>query len=222
MYYFRSKCIRGFRTSKSLPSYILKTPEIKLTTLPNQIRVVTQYIPTSSFTAGIWLDAGSRYESKENNGSAHFLEHLLFKGTSKRSIRELEKSVEDHGCRLNAYTSREMTAYFLQSINSNIDFSLDILSDMFLHSKLENNNIENEKSTIIRESQDVASMKEESVMDLLHEAAYGDEGLGLTILGSEKNINKMKRSNLSDYINSHYTGNRMIVACCGGIEHDNV
>lgn len=200
----------------------MKTPEIKLTTLPNQIRVVSQYIPTSSFTAGIWLDAGSRYESRENNGSAHFLEHLLFKGTNRRTIRDLEKSVEDHGCRLNAYTSREMTAYFIQSTNNNIDFSLDILSDMFLHSKLDKTNIENEKSTIIRESEDVASMKDESVMDLLHEAAYGEEGLGLTILGSENNIKSMKRKNLLDYIKKHYIGNRMIIACCGGIKHDNV
>lgn len=158
----------------------------------------------------------------ENNGSAHFLEHLLFKGTDRRTVTELERSVEDYGCKLNAYTSREITAYFIQSLNSNLPFALDILSDMFLHSKLSNNYIDREKSTIIREAQDIASIKEEAVMDLLHEAAYGQEGLGLTILGTDDRINNMKREDLTNYINTHYTGNRIIIGCCGGVEHDNV
>jgi mitochondrial-processing peptidase subunit beta len=137
--------------------------------------------------------AGSRYETAENNGAAHFLEHLAFKGTKRRSQTGLEVEIENMGAHLNAYTSREQTVYFAKCFKQDIEKSMDILSDILLHSELARGSVERERSVIVREMEEVSMQYEEVIMDHLHEAAYSASGLGMTILGPEVNINTLKQ-----------------------------
>jgi mitochondrial-processing peptidase subunit beta len=175
---------------------------------------------SATATVGVWIDAGSRYESAENNGVAHFLEHITFKGTAKRTKQQLEIEIENMGGHLNAYTSREQTVYFAKVFKSDVGKAVEILSDILLNSKLEEGAIDREKDVILREMTEVNKQKEELVLDHLHATAFQGTGLGRTILGSEENIVNMKQKHLKDYIATHYTANRMVIAGAGAVDHE--
>jgi len=175
------------------PNRLLTAPETRITTLPSGLRVATEVRHGETATVGVWIDAGSRYETAENNGAAHFLEHLAFKGTKRRTQQGLEVEVENMGCHLNAYTSREQTVYFAKCFKHDAERAMDILSDILLHSELTPGSVERERSVIVREMEEVSRQYEEVIMDHLHEAAYKNSGLGMTILGPEKNINSLQR-----------------------------
>lgn len=185
------------------------------------LRVASETVQGSeTATVGVWIDAGSRYETTENNGAAHFLEHLAFKGTSKRTQQQLEVEIENMGGHLNAYTSREQTVYFAKVFKSDVGRAMEILSDILLNSKMDEAAIEREKDVILREMTEVNKQKEELVLDHLHATAFQGTGLGRTILGSEENIRNMKQSHLQDYIRTHYTAPRMVIAGAGAIHHE--
>ena len=197
-------------------------PSTELTTLPNGVRVVSQPRNSGLATVGVWIDAGSRYETKENNGVAHFAEHMFFKGTPSRSRVQLEKEVEDMGAQLNAYTSREQTVFYMQCIDQEVPHSLEILSDMLQNSERSLSNIENERGTILREMQEVSGQMDEVVLDDLHETAYYGNALGRTILGPAENINTISQADIDNYLKSHYTANRMVIAGSGDFEHSDL
>ena len=134
-------------------------------------------------TVGVWIDAGSRYETAKNNGAAHFLEHMAFKGTSKRTQRNLEVEIENMGGHLNAYTSREQTVYYARVFKDDVPKAMDILSDILQNSLLDYGAIERERDVIIREGEEVGKLYEEVILDRLHETAFMGTGLGRTILG---------------------------------------
>lgn len=135
---------------------ILSAPETKVTTLPNGLRVATESnLSSQTATVGVWIDAGSRFETEENNGVAHFLEHMIFKGTEKRPIRVLEEEIENMGGHLNAYTSREQTTYFAKVLGSDVVKAVDILGDILQNSLLEEDKIVRERSVILREMEEV-------------------------------------------------------------------
>lgn len=136
---------------------ILSAPETKITTLPNGLRVATESnLASQTATVGVWIDAGSRFENEENNGVAHFLEHMIFKGTEKRPIRVLEEEIENMGGHLNAYTSREQTTYFAKVLGSDVSKAVDILGDILQNSLLEEDKIVRERSVILREMEEVS------------------------------------------------------------------
>lgn len=190
-------------------------------TLSNGLTVATELIPnTESATVGIFVDAGSRAENIKNNGTAHFLEHLAFKGTQNRSQRGIELEIENIGSHLNAYTSRENTVYYAKSLKQDIPKAVDILSDILTRSVLAPNAIERERDVIIRESEEVDKMYDEVVFDHLHEIAYKDQPLGRTILGPIKNIKSISRDDLRNYISKNYKGDRMVLAGAGAVDHD--
>ena len=147
-------------------------------------------------TVGIWIDAGSRAENEKNNGTAHFLEHLAFKGTSTRSQQQLELEIENMGGHLNAYTSRENTVYYAKSFKDDVPKTVELISDILQHSKLAENAIERERDVIIRESEEVDKMHEEVVFDHLHAVAFQGQPLGRTILGPRENILTISRNEL--------------------------
>ena len=153
---------------------------------------------------------------------AHFLEHLSFKGTEKRSRIDIEKEVEDMGAHLNAYTSREQTVYYSRCFNKDIGHAMDILSDILLHSNYDPAAINSERHTILLEMEDVFKNKYEVVFDLLHATAYQGCGLGYTILGPEENIKRISRSDLVDYVQTHYTAPRVVIAGAGALDHRHV
>ena len=136
---------------------ILTAPATEITTLPNGLRVATEsQLASRTATVGVWIDAGSRFESEETNGTAHFLEHMIFKGTERRSARQLEEEIENMGGHLNAYTSREQTTYFAKVMDSHVNKALDILSDILQNSTFEESRINRERDVILREMEEVS------------------------------------------------------------------
>lgn len=202
----------------SLPEYT------DLTTLSNGMRVATErcHGECETATVGVWIDAGSRYEVMANNGVAHFLEHMAFKGTKNQGQRAMEVMVEDMGAHLNAYTSREQTVYYAKVFKSDVDRGMEVLADILQNSKLELPAIEAERGVILREMEEVNKIREELILDLLHEAAFRGGGLGLTILGPEDNIRTINRQDLENYVKTHYTAPRMVVAAAGNVDHEEI
>ncbi|KAJ5961256.1 Peptidase M16 core [Penicillium vulpinum] len=206
---------RGFASPVALPS------TTQSTTLSNGFTIATDHSPwAQTSTVGVWIDAGSRAETDKTNGTAHFLEHLAFKGTNKRSQHQLELEIENMGAHLNAYTSRENTVYYAKAFNNDVPKAVDILADILQNSKLEAGAIERERDVILREQEEVDKQLEEVVFDHLHATAYQGQPLGRTILGPKENIQTITRDNLTDYIKTNYTADRMVLVGAGGIPHE--
>ncbi|GMJ04101.1 hypothetical protein like AT3G02090 [Hibiscus trionum] len=204
-------------------THILSSPETKITTLPNGLRVATESTLSSrTATVGVWIDAGSRFETEETNGTAHFLEHMIFKGTEKRSARELEEEIENMGGHLNAYTSREQTTYYAKVMDKDVFKALDILSDILQNSKFEENRISRERDVILREMEEVEGQTEEVIFDHLHSTAFQYTPLGRTILGPADNIRTITKEHLQNYIQTHYTAPRMVIAASGAVKHEEI
>jgi len=195
-------------------------PETRVTTLSNGLRVATEDYGLPTCTVGIWIDAGSRFETEKTNGTAHFLEHMAFKGTSRRSQTDLELEVENMGAHLNAYTSREQTVYYAKAFSKDLPKAVDILSDILQNSTLGEAEIERERGVILREMQEVETNLQEVVFDHLHSTAYQGTPLGRTILGPSENIKSITAKDLRDYIKTHYKAPRMVLAAAGGVNHD--
>ncbi|KAI8388125.1 Metalloenzyme, LuxS/M16 peptidase-like protein [Radiomyces spectabilis] len=206
---------------RALASMTNLSPTLRKTILPNGFTVATEENPASqTATVGVWIDAGSRAENVQNNGSAHFLEHMAFKGTRTRSQRDLELQIENMGGHLNAYTSREQTVYYAKAFKYDVPQAVEILSDILQNSRLDLGAIERERDVILREQEEVEKQMEEVVFDHLHATAFQNESLGLTILGPKENIQSLTRDDLSNYIKTNYTGERMILVGAGGVDHD--
>ncbi|KAK1906357.1 Mitochondrial-processing peptidase subunit beta [Dissostichus eleginoides] len=196
----------------------LNVPETKVTTLENGLRVSSEDAGLTTCTVGLWIDAGSRYENARNNGTAHFLEHMAFKGTRKRSQLDLELEIENMGAHLNAYTSREQTVYYAKAFSKDLPRAVEILADIIQNSTLGEAEIERERGVILREMQEVETNLQEVVFDYLHATAYRDSALGRTILGPTENIKTINRGDLVEYITTHYKGPRIVLAAAGGSE----
>ena len=207
---------RRLRAFSTLPA---QQPTL-VSTLPNQLRVASESTGGLTATVGVWIDTGSRYETDANNGVAHFLEHMAFKGTSKRSQLALEMEVENMGGQLNAYTSREQTVYYAKVLKEDVPKAVELLSDILTNSTFSAAAIERERDVILREMEEVESMTEEVIFDMLHEVAYVGTPLARTILGPEANIKAISADDVKAYIATHYTAPRMVVAASGAVEHD--
>jgi len=207
------------RSFSAFPSYVLNAPATEVTTLDSGLRVASEGGHGDTATVGVWIDAGSRYETESNNGAAHFLEHMAFKGTSKRTQQQLEVEIENMGGHLNAYTSREQTVYYAKVFKNDVPQAVEILADILQNSKLDEAAIERERGVILREMEEVNKVEEEVIFDRLHETAYMGTGLGRTILGPEENIKSLTRDDLAEYINTHYTAPRMVIAGAGAVDH---
>ncbi|PVF98488.1 putative MAS1-mitochondrial processing peptidase beta chain precursor [Serendipita vermifera] len=207
------------RFARTLATHV-PGPFTQISTLPNGLTVATETHPhAQTATVGVWIDAGSRAETDATNGTAHFLEHMAFKGTQKRTQQALELEVENLGAHLNAYTSREQTVYYAKAFRQDVPQAVDIISDILQNSKLENAKIERERDVILREQIEVDKQHEEVVFDHLHAVAFQGQPLGRTILGPKQNILSIKREDLQHYIKTNYTSDRMVLVGAGGIEH---
>ncbi|XP_022144444.1 probable mitochondrial-processing peptidase subunit beta, mitochondrial isoform X2 [Momordica charantia] len=200
---------------------ILSAPETRVTTLPNGLRVATESnLAARTATVGVWIDAGSRFETEETNGTAHFLEHMIFKGTEKRTARQLEEEIENMGGHLNAYTSREQTTYYAKVLDKDVPKALDILADILQNSKFDEHRISRERDVILREMEEVEGQTEEVIFDHLHATAFQYTPLGRTILGPAQNIRTITKDHLQSYIQTHYTAPRMVIAASGAVKHE--
>ncbi|KAA8547923.1 hypothetical protein F0562_004352 [Nyssa sinensis] len=202
---------------------ILTSPLTRVTTLPSGLRVATESdLAAKTATVGVWIDAGSRFETDETNGTAHFLEHMIFKGTERRTARELEEEIENMGGHLNAYTSREQTTYYAKVMDKDVTRALDILADILQNSKFDENRITRERDVILREMEEVEGQTEEVIFDHLHATAFQYTPLGRTILGPAQNIKTITKNHLRDYISKHYTAPRMVIAASGAVKHEDI
>ncbi|XP_078428140.1 putative mitochondrial-processing peptidase subunit beta, mitochondrial [Wolffia australiana] len=206
-------------------SHLLLFPQLRISTLPNGIRVATQTSPSSAThtaSVGVWIDSGSRYDAPHASGTAHFLEHMIFKGTRRRTASSLEEEIENMGARLNAYTSREQTTYYSDVLSGDVPVAIDILADILQNSRFPDHAIRRERGVILREMEEVQGQIEEVLFDHLHMAAFKNHPLGNTILGPEENIRTISKGDLLEYISTHYTGPRMVISAAGAVKHEDI
>lgn len=193
-----------------------------VTTLPNGLRVATESRPSGGAVVGVWIDAGTRFEDQRVNGAAHFLEHLIFKGTKNRGQRSLEVGVEDIGAHLNAYTSREQTVYYGRSLKSDVPQMTELLADILQNSEISDAAVDRERDVILREMQEIDNIQEEVLFDYLHGTAFQDSPLARTILGPVENIQTLKSADLKAYIAQHYKPHRMVLVAAGDVDHNDI
>ena len=193
----------------------------QITTLPNGLRVATVAMPSvQTASVGVWIDAGARHERAEVNGVAHMLEHMAFKGTERRSARIIAEEIENVGGQLNAYTSRENTAYYARVLAEDLPLAADILADILQHSTFEPEELERERGVILQEIGQTLDTPDDLIFDLFQETAFPDQSLGRSILGPADTVRGMSRDQLTGYMAEHYAPERMILAAAGKVEHD--
>ena len=194
---------------------------IRLTTLPNGLRIATERMPgLASASIGIWLTAGGRHERLEQNGIAHFLEHMAFKGTERRSALQIAEEIEDVGGYINAYTSREMTAYYARVLEADVPLALDVISDIVLNPVFDEKEIETERHVILQEIGQALDTPDDIIFDWLQEAAFPDQALGRTILGPAERVSAFGRGDLTGFVGEHYGPDQMILSAAGAVDHD--
>ncbi len=197
--------------------------DVSVTTLDNGMRVVTHTMPhLETASVGVWVGVGARNESPESNGVSHMLEHMAFKGTESRDAREIAECIEAVGGYLNAYTSREQTAYFARVLKGDVPLAVDLLGDILLHSVFDEGELEREREVIIQEIGQTNDTPDDIVFDNLQMAAYPEQAMGRSILGTVDRVRGFGRNDLSGYMNRHYTGGTMVLAAAGGVDHDAV
>jgi len=196
---------------------------VKLHTLPNGFRVITEHMPgLESASIGIWVNAGGRHERFAQNGIAHFLEHMAFKGTKKRTALEIAESIEDVGGYINAYTSREVTAYYARVLKGDVPLAMDVIGDIVMNPIFDPDEIETERGVILQEIGQALDTPDDVIFDWLQERAYPDQPLGRTILGLEERVRGFNRQDLSGFVAEHYRPDRMILSAAGAVDHDQI
>jgi predicted Zn-dependent peptidase len=198
-------------------------PHLRISTLPNGLRVVTRLMPgLHSAAIGVWVSAGGRDERVEQNGIAHFLEHMAFKGTQRRTSVQIAEAIEDVGGFINAYTSRDVTAYYARVLQSDVDLAFDVISDIVLNPIFDPREIEVERGVILQEIGQALDTPDDVIFDWLQEAAYPDQAIGRTILGPAERVSAFSRADLSGFVTEHYGPGQIIVAAAGAVDHDRI
>lgn len=193
----------------------------RLTRLPNGIRVVSETRRTlQSVAVGVWVDVGARHEAEALNGITHCLEHMVFKGTKRRSARDIAFEIEAVGGHLNAYTSREQTTFYARVMRDDLPLALDLLSDILLYSELDPAELTREQEVIVQEIGQANDTPDDIVFDYLQEACFKAQPLGRSILGTEETVRSFTRESLIGHIDRHYVGRNMVVSAVGSIDHD--
>jgi predicted Zn-dependent peptidase len=197
--------------------------EIQITTLDNGLRVATSAMANvQTASVGVWVDVGARQETPEVNGVAHMLEHMAFKGTERRSARALAETIENVGGHLNAYTSREQTAYYVRVLADDVPLAVDLLADILQHSVFDEEELARERGVVLQEIGQVQDTPDDLVFDQFQETAFPGQALGRSILGPSEIVAAMPRTALVDYMARHYGPKRMVLAAAGKIEHERV
>ncbi len=198
-------------------------PVYKKTVLDNGVRVLTEHHPLSrAVCAGIFVDLGTRDEPDDMIGAAHFIEHMVFKGTETRDAYEIAKSLEAVGGDLNAYTTREQTCFHATSLKEHLSLSLDVLSDLMSNAQFDVNDFKKEREVIIQEINMSADDLDDYIFDIAFEASFRGHELGRSILGTLKTLSGTTRKKLMDFYNRRYQGENMIVCVAGHVDHEEV
>jgi predicted Zn-dependent peptidase len=194
---------------------------VQLTTLPNGFRIVSEHMPgLQSAAIGVWVLAGARHEEASQNGIAHFLEHMAFKGTKRRSALQIAEAIEDVGGYINAYTSREVTAYYVRVLKEDVPLALDVVADILRNPVFDPREIEVERGVILQEIGQAADTPDDIIFDWLQEKAYPDHPLGRTILGAEERVRGFAKPDLERFVDQYYRPGQMVLSAAGAVDHD--
>ena len=196
---------------------------VRVTRLPSGLLVVTETmdrVETVSF--GAYVASGTRNETKAENGASHFLEHMAFKGTERRTAAQIAEEVENVGGHINAYTAREQTAYYVKFLKEDLALGADIIGDILTHSAFAPEELERERGVILQEIGQANDTPDDIIFDHFQSTAFPDQPMGRPTLGSEKGIKTMKRSALVGYMKTHYAAQNVVVAAAGNLQHDTV
>src|SRR5215510_3947679 len=195
----------------------------RVSTLANGLRIATDRFETvESVSLGIWIDVGTRHEPSEINGVAHFLEHMAFKGTERRSARAIAEEIEAVGGHLNAYTSRESTAYYAKVLKEDVPLALDILADILQNSTFDAEELERERTVILQEIGQANDTPDDIIFDYFQESAFPDQAMGRPVLGKPEIIRRLGRDAVLTYLRDHYGARRMVLAAAGNLDHDRI
>jgi predicted Zn-dependent peptidase len=187
--------------------------------LSNGLRLVYEKISyVRSVSVGIWVGTGSRNEDSQNNGISHFIEHMLFKGTAKRSAKEIAECIDAIGGQINAFTSKECTCFYTKTLDTHLDIALDVLADMLFNSEFARDDIKVEKRVVIEEIGMYEDTPEELVHDIFSEMVWNGNPLGYPILGTEKCINKFSKKVIDKYMNNFYTPYNTVISVAGNFD----
>jgi len=191
------------------------------TTLPSGLRVITEAMPSvRSASIGIWADVGSSSESREQRGISHLIEHMLFKGTDTRSAREIAEAMDGVGGNLNAFTDKEATCYYAKVMDRHVPLAVDVLSDMFLHSTFDPQELAKEQKVVLEEIKMYDDSPDELIHDLFLQTMWGGSDLGDPTIGFASTVTAATSGDLREHMRLRYAPNSVIVAAAGNIDHD--
>lgn len=194
---------------------------VQVSKLTNGLQVITDRMESVETVAlGAWVNVGTRHETAEVNGISHLLEHMAFKGTARRTALQIAEEMDNVGGHLNAYTSRDHTAYFAKVLKDDTNLAVDIISDILLNSTMDADELEREKHVIVQEISQVNDTPDDIIFDRFQSKAYPDQPMGWPVLGSEELVRSVTPDRLRSYLNGHYAAEHTIVAASGNIDHD--
>jgi predicted Zn-dependent peptidase len=199
------------------------TPTIVRDVLPNGLRLVTERMPhVRSVSIGVWLARGSRHESAEQSGIAHFVEHMLFKGTATRSAEDIAQTIDSIGGQMDAFTAKEYASYYIKVLDDHLPLAVDVLSDIVMRPAFDSDDVEREKKVVLEEIKMVEDTPDDLVHELFTEQFWRDHPLGRPILGTKETVDAFTADRLREYFSTAYTSPNLIVAAVGNVEHAQV
>ena len=195
--------------------------DINLTTLSNGLKIVTVERPqTETVSLGIWTNTGSAYETPENNGISHFIEHMVFKGTEKRDFKAISEDIENVGGATNAYTSREFTSFYAKMLKQDLELAIDVLADFVMAPTFPSSEMDKEKEVVVQEIKQTFDDPSDAVFEHFQEKAFADQPIGRSILGTADLVRSFDEQKLREYMYSHYAGENIVIAAAGNLKHD--
>lgn len=193
----------------------------RLLELKNGLKIVTEKIDyVNSVSVGLWVENGSRNESPEFNGISHFIEHMLFKGTKRRTAKEIAEAIEEVGGQINAFTGKEATCFYIKALDTHLDLALDILSDMLFNSNFEEGDIEKEKSVVVEEIGMTEDNPEDVLSDLHSEAIWGKDPISSPILGTVDTVRSFTRDTILQYLSNYYIPENSVISIAGKFDEN--
>jgi len=196
---------------------------MRLTVLDNGLTVATDAMPSvESASVGLWVGVGTRHERAEQNGLAHLIEHMVFKGTTQRDAAAIAREIEDVGGHMNAYTSREQTAYYAKVLADDLPVAVDLIADILQDSLFDPTELDRERAVIVQEIAQVNDTPDDVIFDHFQTAAFPDQGLGRPVLGTSDVVRALGRQSLVDYVASSYAADSCVLSVAGRVDHDAV
>jgi predicted Zn-dependent peptidase len=195
----------------------------KKTVLENGIRVVTETIPyVHSVSIGVWAYVGSRDETENRNGISHFLEHMVFKGTKNRSVKDIAQSLESVGGYLNAFTTKEQTCFYARVLDEHVGKAVDVIADLMLNASFRKEELEKEKLVVLEELKNSEDDPDDIIHDYFEKTLFPTHSLGYPVIGTEANLLRFQREDLQSHVASHYVPARIVIAAAGNVDHADV